>query len=655
MSQTPEGSRRAVRTSQREVKSCGFCYRRKLKCDKVYPCSRCLARGLGDLCERETVNVNGRITGGGPSRTARRQPTLAEVMEENKSLHRKVSTQEKVIRSLLDQMEGGDGAREASRVTTTRRINQSGGSTSRASSIGLEDRVVGDEGGTEYLANVVGQVYGLSPRETTAGQQQQHLFTQPGSHTLDSLRMLVPVDISSALVNYHCNFLHWIHTVFHIPTFLDQHNQWIGNLRKGARTDVTYDYYALYFAVIACSLHFMDEQLALEMGITQDSIKTLPKFWFDTSLNCLQLAGFMTFPTLPVLQAICVLPTIAHAFEYLASLMHCGIGLARDLNFHLVQAGSASSLWGGNVKSQIKRRIWWCLMIADCLTPGAQHPYHLQYPSAWTSPPANVDDLDLSDDRMVIPRQLNEVTCVSQDFSLAFMSKQSANSRFRVVKDFNDRMDRLFDDCPALQPRENEVYTREYAVTGPFDWHPWSRYLWATAIPVMRIQLWRWHLGRSYNDHRFAEAREVCVAAARAVIRIRSEPIPIMFQKNWHVSSHTVICGMVLASELLHGATDPLVTQQLHDEVQEIVRLLREDSNPNAMVQRGVAILDQMLAEATAAKATIGHLQQYSNDHIPGGFTWPAGDGSGDIQLDLFDMLLNSDAWAMPNLDTIPQ
>jgi hypothetical protein len=41
----------------------------------------------------------------------------------------------------------------------------------------------------------------------------------------------------------------------------------------------------------------------------------LPRFWFDTSLNCLQLCGFMLNPTLRVLQTICILPTIAHAFE----------------------------------------------------------------------------------------------------------------------------------------------------------------------------------------------------------------------------------------------------------------------------------------------------------------------------------------------------
>ena len=53
----------------------------------------------------------------------------------------------------------------------------------------------------------------------------------------------------------------------------------------------------------------------INRGLMSDAIEVLPRFWFDTSLNCIQLAGYMINPTLPILQAICILPTIAHAFE----------------------------------------------------------------------------------------------------------------------------------------------------------------------------------------------------------------------------------------------------------------------------------------------------------------------------------------------------
>ncbi|ORY35327.1 hypothetical protein BCR39DRAFT_596085 [Naematelia encephala] len=687
MSDLPGPSRKSIRTSQREVKSCGFCYRRKLKCNKVYPCQRCIARGLGELCQQETVLVNGRIIGGDSARTSRRQPTIAQLTEENKTLHRKVSAQEKVIRSLLDQSDGTSvkesnsaqgqqlvPRRESLDLESAKSESESRGPSSRASTAEAEAGAAELEERTEYL-HTVGQLFGLSATDIVGRQEPSKLFGQSGVYTLEALCSLVPLDQSTALVRYHCNFIHWIHTVFHVPTYLREHDEWLSGIKSGLGEVGTYDYYALYFAVIACSLYFMDDKVANAMGFAQDAILVLPRFWFDISLQCLQLSGFMTSPSIPILQTICILPTIAHAFDgskYLASLMHCGLGLARDLKFHLVRSEGPSALWGGYVRSEIARRIWWCLMIADSLKPGAQHPFHLIYPAAWTSPPSNIDDSALSDDSPPIPRPLNEVTCVShlllmgrladlfRDFSHTFTSKSSASSRFRIVKTFAERLDKLFDAFPNLRPREDEVYPEQYDPFAPFDWQCWSRYLWATAIPTLRIELWRWFLGRSYTDERFAEARQICVASARAQIAARKKRVPIMFQKNWHVSSYTVVAGMVLATELIHGKPDETERFGLHAEIIEIVNFLRSMENPDAMVKRGVQILDKLLAEAYAVE-TASATASLSNPMIPqtnNNFTgsdlgaapiWPLADGPSDFDSDLFDMLLSADAWAPPS------
>ncbi|WVQ71112.1 hypothetical protein IAR50_000637 [Cryptococcus sp. DSM 104548] len=101
------GSSGPVLKRQRLVKSCGFCYRHKVKCDKVFPCSRCTSRGLGHLCEQQTAIVNGQA--GESSRGSRKQPTVAELIEENKSLHRKVNAQQKIINSLSGGQAPEDG------------------------------------------------------------------------------------------------------------------------------------------------------------------------------------------------------------------------------------------------------------------------------------------------------------------------------------------------------------------------------------------------------------------------------------------------------------------------------------------------------------------------------------------------------------------
>ncbi|KAL7418359.1 hypothetical protein Q5752_006817 [Cryptotrichosporon argae] len=658
-----------IRTSQREVKSCGFCYRRKVKCDKVFPCSRCVSRGLGDLCVQESVIVNGRLTGPN-DRTVRRQPTLPQLIEENKSLHRKLNAQEKIIRSLMDQVQQAQGGE---RVVTPRTDEddegESTGSRSAASTPEPDVRA-GEFERAEYLATM-GQVFGLSGKETPSGQQPNQLFTQPNANTLDSLRALVPLKHSPFLVRWHCQFLHWIHPVFHVPTFLREHDEWICAILEGRAPERSYGYYALYYAIISCSLYFMDEELAVKLGMNAETIAMLPRFWFDTSINCLQLSGFMTYPTLTTLQAICVLPMIAHALDhskYLASLMHCAVGLARDLNFHLLTANTPTAAYGGNVRAELVRRTWWCLKLSDSLSPAAQYPFHLTYPEAWTSPPANVDDHEISDDFAVTPHELSHTTAVShlllmarlgdlfRDFCHAFSTKQSINARYRCVKSFDERLDHLFDDVPALRPDDNEVYALTVDQTPPFDWRPWSRFLWASAVSTCRIQIYRWFLGRSYGDDRFVEVRQICVRAARQTLAVREVAVPAMFQKNWHVSSYTVISGMVLAIELLHGAPGPADARRLRHEVDEVLALLRAITSPNAMVHRGIEILDKMLADVEAAKAAQAAAAAavppadfagavpglVPDDLIP---TWPQ-TISLDMDADLLSILLNGDSWA---------
>jgi hypothetical protein len=71
------GARRhpeATKLPSADANSCALCTRRKVKCSKVsrsgvkpqlrrqtIPCTGCLERGQGALCQRETVSVKGRI------------------------------------------------------------------------------------------------------------------------------------------------------------------------------------------------------------------------------------------------------------------------------------------------------------------------------------------------------------------------------------------------------------------------------------------------------------------------------------------------------------------------------------------------------------------------------------------------------------------
>jgi hypothetical protein len=116
------------------------------------------------------VIVNGVVIGGPTPGQSRRQLTYAQVVEENKALHRKIAAQERAIRSLLDKEDGlvvtGDKIPLSSRESSF-------GVDADVGSSGVEGQTSGER--TEYLEKM-GLVFGLSTSEMRAGEQVSPLL-----------------------------------------------------------------------------------------------------------------------------------------------------------------------------------------------------------------------------------------------------------------------------------------------------------------------------------------------------------------------------------------------------------------------------------------------------------------------------------------------
>jgi hypothetical protein len=105
---------------------------------------------------------------------------------------------------------------------------------------------------------------------------------------------------------------------------------------------------------------------------------------------CTRVSGLL--PQSPVRVSFRSSPLSNSYSQHLESLLHCGLGLARGLNFHLAAADINPSIFGGPIRTELVRRTWWCLQLADwcvfamrrllthSLSPTAQHPFHLAYP-----------------------------------------------------------------------------------------------------------------------------------------------------------------------------------------------------------------------------------------------------------------------------------
>lgn len=249
---------------------------------------------------------------------------------------------------------------------------------------------------------------------------------------------------------------------------------------------------------------------------------------------------------------------------------------------------------------------------------------------------------------------MGRVANIFRDYCHSFSNDQSVKSILRNVKQFDDQLLHVHQDLPELKPVPGETYKLEYDEHGGFVWHSWSRYLWLSAIPGMRIQLWRYCLDRSYKDERFAEARSICLAASRELIIAAETPVPSIFRKNWHVFSYTVMAGTILGTELVRRP-DRTSLESLEAEVLGVLLLLKQESRPNAMVNRGIDILENMLdvyrSTSPRHSQNAGALP-YPEELFQPDIADPWGlYGTDTTMPDLFYPIFDPSAWPLGDLD----
>lgn len=168
-------------------------------------------------------------------------------------------------------------------------------------------------------------------------------------------------------------------------------------------------------------------------------------------------------------------------------------------------------------------------------------------------------------------------------------------ARLKCANDFDNRLSHLFDDMPA-----SFVAVGLDNLDSPeVDWRKWAQYYRATAIPVLRLELWREFTVRSYADPRLKDARQASLAAARQVIAIQSNRVPAIYRKGWHVLSYLVIAGLTLADELAHSE-DQIQADALRGELDHVLDTLRNSETQNAMTARGFKLL-----QAAANRGTL--------------------------------------------------
>lgn len=195
----------SLRTTQRAPRSCRSCATRKIKCDKLIPCSTCVKRGESETCARETVIVRGQVTTGRDPST---QPTYEELLQENARLR--------------DLTMGG---RERRRPFQPVALPH----PTRGNSLATYN----DD---DYYETVLFKATATRP---PIERMQQHDIIIPSRRC------------SEILIQHDKKWNSWVHYAVEYPDFERQHDDFMDRLEAGADLD-TEDpaWLAIYFAIL---------------------------------------------------------------------------------------------------------------------------------------------------------------------------------------------------------------------------------------------------------------------------------------------------------------------------------------------------------------------------------------------------------------------
>ncbi|GAA5932927.1 hypothetical protein JCM1841_005195 [Sporobolomyces salmonicolor] len=431
--------------------------------------------------------------------------------------------------------------------------------------------------------------------------------------TLSSLAAIIPPYAETQQILTHAiDWVGWYHGAVHGPKFrAEVHEFW--QYDEETRVEkVNPAWLALFFAQLSAGVrHMTKEQLSRTgpCGLSEDDAHVLSKTHLGASLACLYRSDFLTTHTLHAIQAIAVLvvtaqdgapvPSFSNLFPTLLSL---GICLAQNLGLHRLPSEDVwlRSIEGLGVEErgrrlieyETKKRVFWCLTTQDWFSIPYRRTTAVQPTQVTTPLPSNARDEDLMTG-VLINRPPSEYTITSNMLLWIQIARtlqqvfahidEMSNPSYSYVLALDGEMQKLIDSAPAWM-REG----------GPTEHLPpcfeWVRNTFSISANHKVLTLHRPFFHRAFRDARYEPSRRRSLDASRAILReaVRCGDSRIIS------AAASVVC-----LDLFQRGSAPASLTEQRIEVLEALTALRSMSSFSAIAARGVALIENLLAEET--------------------------------------------------------
>lgn len=598
------------------------CTRRKRKCDKQIPCTRC--RRLNLECSVETVRLRRDTV-----QHASEIQFLGSLLADLDYVSEKVPHVAQKIRDRIDRLQTGSG-------DGSDQINPDSAQEDRRSSEGLDEKpiqhrlpdVLPESTDPPILTAIEHLAWGRNsagcfPHRRCACQYRRdspELLSMNGGpfqiegSALESMVHIPKISDAQNLVRFHIVHLSWHHNCFHGPTFLEQCELF---WRTG-RCDHPL-WMALYFSVLSCTVNSIQNCGKLRALVDVDSYLAMQpaQQLFSSMIQTLYSSHFLNDLSIYSVQAIVISTEVAHnlGFSHLnATLFNAAVRIAECLGIHKIKEHTATLThtkdeWEERVEREVGKRVWCQMVIQDHFAIPFTDTYSISPMHFSTGRPLNADERNLVE----LPTDTPTVsTYVRVLVNLAALmpgladglgpltKRKSRREQYEHILRVDQKMRAIVNGIPSFMLRSDKVKEAQ------IPWLGIARRSLAITAAEKIIMIHRPFLFRSFHDTTYSHSRRTCVAAAMTILREHEAIVEEDDLSIWTHTAFAITAAVILCFEGNALVKDPNnVKVSIYREVVAAARDRLAIRSGDVMAQRGVALIDAIsIAEGAGYSAS---------------------------------------------------
>lgn len=509
--------------------ACKNCSKRKIRCDKIVPCTPCTKYRRS--CEREEDRTS-----------VPEVVTIATAIHDegdNSALARRVASLENQLTTLTTVLERlvpqtpstpsadvntGADPNLITHLETTSQVSQDLASAATVIEFlawGRRKNVAEPENFTAHLHQPGAQSY-------TPPQTQQ--FQQLGS-------LLPEKNMVERIVRYHGECLLWYDGGVYLPTFkieVERFFQEQSDYQSRLARNPAWS--ALLFAVLSSSLA-CGSQRAQQMlwNLSPEESSMMAEEMFECSLTCLDLADYMSKPHLNAVQCIATLTLPAHLLGFSSKhsvLLATAIKLAQSLGMH--QLGREKAEFGPAVVwRETCRRAWCQLATQDFFQIPFSDTNAVNLSLTTTDKPRNCLDNDLEPQPESVPtltsfvRFKYDIAKLLPQLQVALATAETPYTQYQHVLHFDAEMREL-----VTTGRPPFFGSEPMKINWP-KWIPWARRALRISCAHKIIMIHRSFISVSFTNDAFAFTRKTCLAASRTILKCQTDLVDLEAPILW--------------------------------------------------------------------------------------------------------------------------